>query len=142
MKDITHDFDRLWHGLRFEERERMMPHMMKTQKLHLLQCRATAVHAHKNHLEELDCLIGNLDKELNKYLVAGSRFERLAKRVREHVDNHHCVAAGGGWQLMRYDCLVNDLEEFLDNIEKENAQNDRLSTTGEKDCSPFRTDDF
>ena len=120
MKDITHDFDRLWHGLRFEERERMMPHMMKTQKLHLLQCRATAVHAHKNHLEELDCLIENLDKELKKYLVAGSRFERLAKRVREHVDSHRCVAWGWDGDCAS-DCLVDDLEDFLNNLEKENA---------------------
>lgn len=57
-------FDYLWNNLPFEERKRLMPHMIESQKLHVLQCKAKAVRAHQRHMKEIDDLIKNLDREL------------------------------------------------------------------------------
>jgi len=59
--------DKLWNDLPIEERERLMPHQVESQILHVRQCREVAVRNHKRHLRELDDWIKNLERELSKY---------------------------------------------------------------------------
>lgn len=56
----------LWNDLPFEERKRLMPYMLEAQILHVWQCKEKAIKAHKRHLQGLNDLIGNLERELNK----------------------------------------------------------------------------
>lgn len=56
----------LWNDLPYEERKRLMPHMIESQRRHILQCRKKAVDAHKKHMKSLDELVKNLDNELSK----------------------------------------------------------------------------
>ena len=60
------EYDHLWNDLPKEERARLMPHMIQSQKTHILQCRKKAVDAHKRHMKELDDWVKNLDRELKK----------------------------------------------------------------------------
>ena len=60
------NFSHLWNDMPFEERKRLMPHMIEAQKLHILQCKNKAIEAHKRHMKELDDWIANLDRELIK----------------------------------------------------------------------------
>ena len=62
----TNNFSHLWNDLPFDERERLMPHMIEMQKLHIWQCKQKAIRAHKAHMKELDDLILNLNRELAK----------------------------------------------------------------------------
>jgi hypothetical protein len=62
----TNDFDHLWNDLPFEERKRLMPHMVESQKLHIWQCKIKAIAAHKKHMKELDDWLSNLELELRK----------------------------------------------------------------------------
>ena len=57
----------LWNDLPCEERKRLMPHIVESQRRHILQCRKKAVDAHKKHMKELDEWVKNLDRELLKY---------------------------------------------------------------------------
>ena len=66
MSKPTNNFDHLWNNLPFEERERMMPHMIESQKLHIWQCKQKAILAHKKHMKELDTWMASLDSELSK----------------------------------------------------------------------------
>ena len=50
----------LWNDLPFEERNRLYPHMLESQILHLEQSRELLVRHHKQTLAELDKWIGNL----------------------------------------------------------------------------------
>lgn len=63
MNKFTH----LWNDLPADERKRLMPSMIETQKLHIWQCKQKAVKAHKMHMKELDSWMKNLDDELKKY---------------------------------------------------------------------------
>lgn len=67
MKYYTRNFTNLWNDLPIDERKRLMPHMVESQKLHILQCKEKAVTAHKKHITELNDWIKNLDKELKEY---------------------------------------------------------------------------
>ena len=67
MVEPTNDFSHLWNGLPFEERKRLMPHMIEAQKLHIWQCKQKAILAHKLHMRELDTWLDSLNKELAKY---------------------------------------------------------------------------
>ena len=60
----THAHDQLWNDLPTEERKRLMPHMIEAQKLHIIQCRAKAVSAHKRHMSDLDNWLKSLDRDL------------------------------------------------------------------------------
>ena len=64
MEGPTHNFDHLWNNLPFEERKRLMPHMIESQKLHIYQCKIKAIRVHKRHMKELDDWLSNLDREL------------------------------------------------------------------------------
>jgi len=66
MTEPTNNFSYLWNDLPFEERSRLMPHMIEAQKLHIWQCKQKAIEAHKAHMKALDDLLKNLDRELNK----------------------------------------------------------------------------
>ena len=59
--------------------------------------------------------------EPKQALSQSDLFSRLAVKVREHVEKHNNVR--WGWDG---DCasglLVDDLEEFLDQLERENAE--------------------
>ena len=63
-KEPTNNFEHLWNDLPFEERKRLMPAMIESQKLHIWQCKQKAISAHKKHIKELDSWIKNLDDEL------------------------------------------------------------------------------
>jgi hypothetical protein len=67
MKYFTRDFTHLWNDLPIEERKHLVPHMVESQKLHILQCKEKAIKAHKKHMAELNEWMDNLDKELNEY---------------------------------------------------------------------------
>lgn len=67
MSKPTHDFTHLWNDLPFDERKRLIPHMVENQKLHIIQCKIKAVRAHKRHMRELDDWLANLDSDLEKY---------------------------------------------------------------------------
>lgn len=56
----------LWNNMPIEERKRLMPYMIESQKLHIIQCRKKAVDAHKAHMKTLDEWIKSLDNELIK----------------------------------------------------------------------------
>lgn len=63
----TNNFSHLWNSLPFDERKRLMPYAVESQKLHIVQCKQKAISAHKKHMKELDEWIANLDSELKKY---------------------------------------------------------------------------
>lgn len=67
MSKVTHDFTHLWNDLPFEERSRMMPYMVESQKLHIIQTKQKAIDAHNRQMREIDEWIKNLDRELDKY---------------------------------------------------------------------------
>ena len=69
---MNNNFDHLWNNLPIEERERLMPHIIESQKTHILQCKQKAVEAHKKHMKELDDWIKNLNDELNKLKEQGN----------------------------------------------------------------------
>lgn len=60
----TREHDHLWNDLPDDERKRLMPHMIQTQKLHIWQCKQKAIAAHKKHMKELDDWMKNLDSSL------------------------------------------------------------------------------
>tara|TARA_R110000772_G_scaffold190045_1_gene300933 strand:+ start:332 stop:559 length:228 start_codon:yes stop_codon:yes gene_type:complete len=62
----TNNFNQLWNDLPFEERSRLMPHMIESQKLHIWQCKQKAIHAHNAHMKTLDDWLKSLDSELTK----------------------------------------------------------------------------
>ena len=43
-----------------------MHYMMETHKRHVMQCKQRAVNAHKRHMKELNSLIAELDREIDK----------------------------------------------------------------------------
>ena len=63
-KEPTNNFSYLWNDLPIDERKRLMPVMIESQKLHIWQCKQKAISAHKKHIKELDSWIKNLDDEL------------------------------------------------------------------------------
>lgn len=67
MPKPTRNHVGLWNNLPYEERARLMPSMIETQKLHIWQCKQKAISAHKKHMCELDDWMMNLDMELSKY---------------------------------------------------------------------------
>ena len=66
MNEPTNDFNHLWNNLPADERKRLMPHMVESQKLHIWQCKQKAITAHKKHMKELDDWLKNLDDELKR----------------------------------------------------------------------------
>jgi len=62
----TNDFTSLWNDLPFDERKRLMPHMIESQKLHIWQCKQKAIEAHNRHMREIDAWLKNLDDELKR----------------------------------------------------------------------------
>lgn len=67
MSELKNDFSHLWNDLPTEERKRLMPHMIESQRLHIWQCKQKAITAHKLHMKELDDWLKNLDDELKRY---------------------------------------------------------------------------
>lgn len=67
MSKPNNDFTHLWNDLPFEERSRLMPYMVQSQKLQIWQVKQKAIAAHKKHMRELDDWMANLDSELRKY---------------------------------------------------------------------------
>ena len=66
MTKPTNDFSHLWNDLPIDERKRLMPHMVESQKLHIWQCKQKAIAAHKKYMKELDDWLKNLDDELKR----------------------------------------------------------------------------
>lgn len=66
MTKPTSDFTHLWNDLSFDERKRLMPHMIESQKLHVWQCKQKAIKAHTRHMKELNDLLRNLDRKLKE----------------------------------------------------------------------------
>ena len=60
------NFSHLWNDLPSDERKRLMPHMIESQKLHIWQCKQKAIKAHAAHMKEIDDLLANLDRELKR----------------------------------------------------------------------------
>jgi hypothetical protein len=68
MSEPTNNFTHLWKDLPLEERKRLMPQCIESQKLHIWQCKQKAIAAHKLHMKGLDDWMANLDRELKTYL--------------------------------------------------------------------------
>ena len=67
MKVPKSDFNHLWNDLPFDERKRLMPHMLESQRLHIWQCQQKAIVAHNSHMKELNEIIKTLTSEIEKY---------------------------------------------------------------------------
>lgn len=67
MIEPTNDFSHLWNEIPFEERNRLMPHVIETQRLHIWQCKQKAILAHKRLINEFDERLSNLNKELDMF---------------------------------------------------------------------------
>lgn len=63
---MRNKYSHLWNDLPYEERNRLVPHMLEAQILHLEQARATLVRGHKETLQRLDQQIYNLERELSR----------------------------------------------------------------------------
>ena len=61
------DNDHLWNDLPFDERKRLMPHMIEAQIKHINQCKEKAKASHRAHMSELNSWLKNLESELGKY---------------------------------------------------------------------------
>lgn len=59
MRDVPRKHTNLWNDLPDEERDRLMPHQIETQILHIEQVRAVLVTNHKKTLAQLDKWISN-----------------------------------------------------------------------------------
>jgi len=59
--------DSLWNYLPHNEGSRLMPYMIERQILHIEQCKAKAVSAHKAHMKSLNDHIQNCYDDLEKY---------------------------------------------------------------------------
>lgn len=57
----------LWNDMPIEERKRLMPHMIESQRHHILLCKIKAIDAHKKHMKSLDEWIKSLNDELAHY---------------------------------------------------------------------------
>jgi len=57
-------YNHLWNDLPEAERERLMPHMLESQILHIEQCKQKAVNAHRKHMKELNDQIKNIEHSL------------------------------------------------------------------------------
>ena len=66
MKFDKQTHTHLWNDLPFDERKRLMPHMIETHILHLQQVRSMIVAAHKAELARLDAWIANCRDSLKK----------------------------------------------------------------------------
>ncbi len=66
MQWPQNNFSHLWNDLPIEERKRLMPHAIESQRLHILQCKKKAIDAHKRHMKDLDDWIANLNRELER----------------------------------------------------------------------------
>ena len=66
MKAPPNNHANLWNDMSKEERERLMPHVMESQLLHIWQCKQKAISAHKRHMAELDEWMGSIRQELDK----------------------------------------------------------------------------
>ena len=60
-------YSHLWNDLPFEERARLMPHMLESQILHIKQAKIKAVRAHRSLMREFNERMNGLQIELNKY---------------------------------------------------------------------------
>lgn len=67
MNEPTHDFKHLWNDMSFDERKRLMPYMIESQKLQIFQCKMKAIRAHKALMADFDDRVKLLNKELNSY---------------------------------------------------------------------------
>lgn len=66
MVKQTKNFDYLWNDLPIDERKRLMPYMIESQKLHIIQCKNKAIAAHKKHMAEINDWLESLDQELRR----------------------------------------------------------------------------
>jgi hypothetical protein len=69
MSNPTSDFTHLWNDLPFEERKRLTPYMVETQKLHIWQCKQRAILAHKEHMRGFDDWIACIDRALEEFTL-------------------------------------------------------------------------
>jgi hypothetical protein len=76
MTRPTHNFDNLWNDLPFEERARLMPHMVESQKLHIWQCKQEAINAHNAHMKTLNDWLKSIDSELTKMVAMSEKVEK------------------------------------------------------------------
>ena len=56
----------LWNDMPFDERKRLMPHVIENHILHLTQTRTMIVAGHRATLDQLDSQIKNLRNDLAK----------------------------------------------------------------------------
>ena len=63
---MWNDHTDLWNDMPFEERQRLMPHVIESQILHIWQCKQKAIKAHRAHMKELDEWMANLERELKQ----------------------------------------------------------------------------
>ena len=51
---MKQSYNHLWNELPQAERERLMPHMLESQILHIEQCKLKAISTHKKLMKELN----------------------------------------------------------------------------------------
>lgn len=61
------DFSYLWNDLPHEVRAKLMPHMLESQKLHIISCKKKAIDSHKCLIAKYNAHLKNLDDELKRY---------------------------------------------------------------------------
>ena len=66
MRIPPNNHDHLWNDLPKTERERLMPHEMESQLLHIWQCKQKAIESHRRHMKELDAWMANIKRDLDK----------------------------------------------------------------------------
>ena len=59
--------DHLWNNMPKKERERLLPHAMESQLLHIWQCKQMAIKAHQRHMKELNEWMENIKRDLVGY---------------------------------------------------------------------------
>jgi len=64
-----HDFDHVWNDMPFEERQRLMPHFLEAQILHIWQVKQKTIASHKKLLAELNDWENNIRNALNNYKI-------------------------------------------------------------------------
>ena len=66
MDKPPRNYTNLWNDMPKEERERLIPHAMESQLLHIWQCKQKAISAHKRHMKELNEWMASINRDLDK----------------------------------------------------------------------------
>ena len=66
---MKQSYSHLWNELPQAERERLMPHMLESQIVHIEQCKLKAISAHKKLMKELNEQQKYLEKNVERFAL-------------------------------------------------------------------------